>query len=154
MGDIEQFKSDFEDALTQESKKDVIDKFLDNIDYDNLDQETEEIIKEFRNQLEDYRLERAIETDARINQKIENGSYKLYKCTGGDIPVGTYYVDYTDLASEYRLTGIHETSEEVAKMIDKIKPVCFVIVDDGIGTLKRSQLISVEQFNKYFELYG
>ena len=49
------------------------------------------------------------------------------------------------------MTGIGETNSTIQNMIDSIKPIYYIVVDDGIGTLKRKNIFSNNvDFSDYF----
>ena len=49
------------------------------------------------------------------------------------------------------MTGIGETNSIIQNMIDSIKPIYYIVVDDGIGTLKRKNILSKNvDFSDYF----
>jgi hypothetical protein len=155
---IEQFESDFEEALNDDSKRDILNKLLES-GLDIFDPEVKEKLEEYTAKLEDYKKDLAIEVDSDLNRAIADGKYKLHTClsdySASDFSLvcgRRYYVKFDDVASEYRSTGIAELSEELANMINNIKPIVFVCVDDGIGTLKRRVEFNSDDFTKYFEL--
>jgi hypothetical protein len=155
---IEQFESDFEEALNDDSKRDILNKLLES-GLDIFDPEVKEKLEEYTSKLEDYKRDLAIELDSDLSRAIADGKYKLYTClndfSSSDFNLirgRRYYIKFDDVASEYRSTGIAELSEELANMINNIKPIVFVCFDDGIGTLKRRVEFNSDDFTKYFEL--
>ena len=62
-----------------------------------------------------------------------------------------YYVKVDDPKEFYLSTGIGETNSIIKDMINSIKPTYFIVVDDGIGTLKRKNIFSNNvEFSDYF----
>ena len=62
-----------------------------------------------------------------------------------------YYVKVDNPKDFYKMTGIGETNKLIQNMIDSIKPIYYIVVDDGIGTLKRKNIFSNDvEFSDYF----
>jgi hypothetical protein len=100
----------------------------------------------------------SIEQDAIISLEIEDGKYSLYACVQSieDYKTGnTYYVKVDDPKEFYLSTGIGETNAIIRDMINSIKPTYFIVVDDGIGTLKRKNIFPKDiEFQNYFTKFA
>ena len=147
---LEQFESDFDDASSIEDKNKVLEKALDNFDVFN--PEVKETFLKFRNELEDYRLEMKKEADASCNMGIESGSFELYKCIksiDNFVEGMTYYVKIDDVKSKY-MDALGEIPEAIKEYVSNIKPLIWIINDNGIGTLKMKNIFK-ENFSDYFK---
>ena len=55
----------------------------------------------------------------------------------------------------YQMTGIGETNEIIKNMIDSMRPIYYIILDDGIGTLKRKNIFPNDvDFSDYFTKFA
>jgi hypothetical protein len=79
------------------------------------------------------------------------GKWQLYTCIK-DVNVCTtgnnYYVKIDDMAKEYKDA---EVPEGIADYISKIKPIIWIVTDNGIGTLKSRNLFAEEIYGKFDE---
>ena len=146
---IETFYEDFNNAQTPEEKEKLLSEFITSgVEISDDD------IKELKYQIEDIRQSDAIIDDAIISIDIEDGKYSLFTCIKelDDYQSGcNYYVKSDDPKEFYKMSGIGETNPIIQNMIDSIKPIYYIIVDDGIGTLKRKNIFSkVATFSNYF----
>lgn len=146
---IETFYEDFNNAQTPEEKEKLLSEFITS-GFEISDDD----IKELKYQIEDIRQSDAIIEDAIISIDIEDGKYSLFTCIKelGDYQSGcNYYVKSDDPKEFYKMSGIGETNPIIQNMIDSIKPIYYIIVDDGIGTLKRKNIFSKDAtFSNYF----
>ena len=144
---IEDFYQDFNFAQTAEEKRKLIEGLKD-VDF------SEEELKELYEQINDLVQNNAFEQDQIISLEIEEGKYQLYTCTQTiDLysKGSNYYVSVDDVRDFYLSTGIGETNPVIQNMIDSIKPIYYVVVDDGIGTLKRKNIFPKDvEFLNYF----
>lgn len=137
---IEKFYNDFEFAQTADQKRILLDNLLKN----NVEISDDEI-KELQMQINDFIEISKIEEDLTISLEIEEGKYKLYTCIKdieGFKYGSNYYVKIDDPKDFYLSTGIAETNSLIKDMIDSIKPIYYIVTDDGIGTLKRKNIFS------------
>jgi len=151
---LDTFEKEFNEAQSEKAKQDVFTKLLDsNIDF--TDAENKERMVEYRAQLQDYRQELQIEDDYLINLELEMfpGKWQLYTCIK-DVNVCTtgsnYYVKIDDLAKQYQDTD-GEVPEAIAEYVSKIKPIIWIVTDNGIGTLKSRNLFAEEIYGKFDE---
>jgi hypothetical protein len=147
---IEQFESDFEEASTYDQKNDVILRSLDLMDIKDI--EVTETILKLRNELKDYQLEMNKEEDASCNSGIESGSFELYKCIksiNNFVEGYSYYVKIDDVKSKYT-DALGEVPEAIKEYVSNIKPLIWIISDNGIGTLKTKNIF-LESFSDYFQ---
>lgn len=146
------FEKEFNEAQSESAKQDVLNKLLDS-DIDFTIPENKERMVEYRAQLQDYRQELKIQDDYLINLELEMfpGKWKLYTCIK-DVNVCTtgnnYYVKIDDMAKEYKDA---EVPEGIADYISKIKPIIWIVTDNGIGTLKSRNLFAEEIYGKFDE---
>jgi hypothetical protein len=144
------FEQEFNEAQSESAKQDVLNKLLDS-DIDFTIPENKERMVEYRAQLQDYRQELKIQDDYLINLELEMfpGKWQLYTCIK-DVNVCTtgnnYYVKIDDMAKEYRDA---EVPEAIADYISKIKPIIWIVTDNGIGTLKSRNLFAEEIYGKF-----
>jgi hypothetical protein len=139
---------EFNFAQTVEEKRIILEKLIS----DN--QISEEDIKELQSQINDIIENEANEENVKISLEIEDGKYTLFSCIKSidSYQFGrNYYVKVDNPKDFYRMTGIGETNKLIQNMIDSIKPIYYIVVDDGIGTLKRKNIFSNDvEFSDYF----
>ena len=154
--DIEHFEKEFNDCDTILEKEDLLQNFIKTANLS--DPDVEDLITECRMKINDIIETSAIEEDVTIDLEIQDGIYKLYTCeeSFGDYQSGSnYYVKSVDLADVYRKTGIGETNSQIQNMIDSIKPIYWIVTDDGLGTLKRKNIFPKElDFSKFFTKFA
>lgn len=150
---IEQFEQDFNDCETLSDKKKFLEDFLSS-DIDFSDTDLRETIFECKQKINDIIENEATELDALINFEIEDGLYKLYTCKksfDSYKEFGNYYVKVDNPKEFYQSTGIGETNSIIQNMINSIKPIYYIVLDDGIGTLKRKNIFPNDlDFSEYF----
>lgn len=151
---IEQFVEDFEDAQTPDAKQSVLLTLLDS-DVDVV--EHKELLKEYKEQIQDLKDQLDIEGDAVINIEIEQGFVKLYTCTksvGNYIEGSNYYVKIDDVKSKYTESfegDVPQLLEQAIKdYFNGIKPLIWIVNDNGIGTLKHKRLVTDFDFSEHF----
>lgn len=131
----EKFKEDFEDAQTPEAKQEALMTLLDS-DIDV--KEYKEDIQEYRAQLQDLKDQIDGVIDASINTGIENGTFELYTCTED--------VDQYKAGNNYYV--------KVQTFLSKgLKDLIWIATDEGIGTLKRKNLVTDFDFSKHFTIF-
>lgn len=139
---------EFNFAQTVEEKKTILEELISN------NQISEEDIKELQSQINDIIENEASEENVKISLEIEDGKFTLYSCIKSiDIYQSghNYYVKVDNPKDFYKMTGIGETNSIIQNMIDSIKPIYYIVVDDGIGTLKRKNIFSNNvDFSDYF----
>lgn len=153
----EKFYSDFNLAQTADEKRKMLEDLNQEVEF------SQEELKELYEQINDLIQNNAIEQDQIINLEIEEGKYNLYTClksielvgvdnTSGYCNSGSnYYVKIDDPKDFYKSTGIGETNPVIQNMIDSIKPIYYIVVDDGIGTLKRKNILPKDvDFSDFF----
>ena len=154
----EKFKEDFEDAQTPDAKHEVLRTLLDSdIDVN----EYKEDIKEYRAQLQDLKNQMEVEEDASINFGIENGTFKLYKCIEdvNQYKLGcNYYTKVDPIKTRYTTAIIGEELEseipsQIQEYISRLKDLIWIVTDDGIGTLKKKNLVVDFDFSKHFTIF-
>lgn len=156
MDNFDTFYEEFSLADTPEEKSELLDNFL------ALNELPAEDVVELKAQITDVREGMALEEDAIINFEIEDGEYKLYTCVDTLVTDNfiyqsgsNYYVKVDDPRDFYKSTGIGETNAVIQSMIDSIKPIYYVVTDDGIGTLKRKNIFPENvDFLKYFTKFA
>lgn len=156
---IEDFQNQMSDCQTPDEMSSVIETMLDSdIDINNPD--IREMILEYRAQIEDYRKDMNIEEDNTCKNLIESGKCDLYLCKK-DIQWwksgNRYYVRIDDTKSQ-AISNLKEVMDrlkpEVIDRINSMKPLFWVISDNGIGTLKSRHLFTTQDgeiFEDYFE---
>ena len=147
---LEQFESDFDGADSIDDKNKVLEKALDN--FDVTDPEVKETLLKFRNEIKDYQLEMKKEADLSCNKDIESGSCELYKCIksiNNFVEDYNYYVKIDDVRGKYT-EALGETPDAIKEYISNIKPLIWIISDNGIGTLKMKNIFK-ENFSDYFK---
>jgi len=143
---IEQFEIDFESATTDE-KSEVLIKALDNLDVS--DPEVMATLSQYKNELKDIREQMVIDENAFCEKAIQEGKFEVYKCVH---PVeqfemdGSYYVMIDDVAKVYE-ASITADNPIIKEYISTIKPLVYIIVDNGIGTPKRRSVFPKNEFN-------
>lgn len=152
MDNLDNFYSEFNFANTVDEKIKLLESFLSGNDISDDD------LKELQLQINDVIEQNAIEEDLIISMEIEDGKYQLYTCIeniGDYKAVVNYYVKVDDPKEFYLSTGIGETNLLIQSMIDSIKPIYHIVVDDGIGTLKRKNIFSKDiNFSNYFTKFA
>ena len=154
--DIEYFEKEFNDCDTISEKENLLQEFIKTTNLS--DPDIEELVTECRMKINDIIESSAIEEDVTIDLEIQDGGYNLYTCdeSFSDYQAGSnYYIKSVDLADVYRKTGIVETNTEIQNMIDSIKPIYWIVTDDGLGTLKRKNIFPKElDFSKFFTKFA
>ncbi len=156
----EKFKEDFEDAQTPEAKQETIFALLDSdIDVN----EYKEDIQEYRAQLQDLKNQMDAEEDASISAGIDRGDFKLYTCVEDVIGSfsqykagNNYYVKVDEIKKRYTTALAGDEDEIPSKIKDYIaglKDLIWIVTDDGIGTLKRKNLVVDFDFSKHFSIF-
>jgi hypothetical protein len=149
---IDNFYNDFKFANTVDEKIKLLESFISGNDISDDD------LKELQLQINDVIEQNAIEEDLIISMEIEDGKYKLHTCVNEYFTYKkgvNYYIKIDDPKEFYRNTGIGETNTLIKNMIDSIKPIYYIVVDDGIGTLKRKNILSKDiEFSKYFTKFA
>ena len=151
---LDTFEQEFNEAQSEKEKQEVFNKLLDS-DIDFTIPENKERMVEYHAQLQDYRQELQIEDDYLINLELEMfpGKWQLYTCIKdviGFIKGSNYYVKIDDLAKQYQDTD-GEVPEAIAEYVSKIKPLIWIVTDNGIGTLKSKNLFIETVFGKFDE---
>jgi hypothetical protein len=150
MIDFDKFYSDFNFAQGVNEKRQILESFSDDISDDDL--------KELQCQINDVIENSKIEEDIIISMELEDGKYQLYTCieSVSDYKSGcNYYVKVDDPKEFYLNTGIAETNTVIKSMIDSIRPIYYIVVDDGIGTLKRKNILTKDvDFSNYFTKFA
>jgi hypothetical protein len=154
----EKFKEDFEDAQTPEAKQEAIFTLLDSdIDVN----EYKEDIQEYRAQLQDLKNQMEVEEDASIDTGIESDTFKLYTCIEDvdQYKAGrNYYVKVDSIKTKYTAALIGDGSEseipsEIKEYFNGLKDLIWVVTDEGIGTLKKKNLVVDFDFSKHFAIF-
>ena len=151
----EKFKEDFEDAQTPESKQEAIFSLLDS-DIDV--KEYKEDIQEYRAQLQDLKDQMEVEEDTSIDVGIENGTFKLYTCTEDvdQYKAGSnYYVKVDGIKKRYTETiaggevFVKDLDPKIQEYIAGLKDLIWIVTDEGIGTLKKKNLVVGKTFENF-----
>lgn len=144
--------SEFNLAQTPDEKRKMIQNLNGEVEF------TDEELKELYEQINDLVQNSALEEDQIISIEIEEGKYQLYTCIKSfdDYKVFcNYYVKVDDPKDFYLSTGIGETNPQIQSMIESIKPIHYVVNDDGIGTLKRKNIFSKDlDFSDFFTKFA
>lgn len=148
MKNFDKFYKEFEFAQTPDEKSQLLEEFTSE------NQISDEDLKELQMQIDDVVENSKIEEDITISMEIEDGKYQLYTCIKSiDCYKESvnYYVKVDDIRDFYLSTGIGDTSSIIQDMINSIKPIYHIVVDDGIGTLKRKNIFTKDlDFTEYF----
>ena len=151
MNVYDKFQNDFNFASTVEDKQKLIDDFSKENDIDS------DELTELKLQIQDLVETDAINEDIMISLEIEDGKFILYSCIK-DIDCyksgSNYYIKVDDPKEFYLSTGIGETNSQIQNMINSIKPIYYIVVDDGIGTLKRKNIFPNDDFSDYFTKFA
>ena len=110
-------------------------------------------LKELQLQINDVIEQNAIEEDLIISMEIEDSKYKLHTCVNEYYPYNkgvNYYIKIDDPKEFYqniiRYLNNHSNS---------IKPIYYIVVDDGIGKLKRKNILPKDiEFSKHFTKFA
>lgn len=152
---IEQFEIDFDNSYSIESKREVLEKALDNLDIE--DNDVKDIISKYKDDLKDLETEIKIEEDLKCKSDIENGVAQLYTCIKDyevlDFKSGSnYYINYDDIKERYVPKGSEEDVPDFIKeYASNLKPLVSIYLDNGIGTLKYRSLFLEVDFENYFK---
>ena len=154
---IEQFEIDFDNSYSLETKREVLEKALDTFDVS--DSDIKETLLKYKEALKDLQTEMKIEEDLKCKSDIENGVAELYTCIKDYDGLGltlnpgsNYYINYDDVKNKY----VPKESEDdipdfIKEYVSNIKPLIYVYLDNGIGTLKFRSIIRLEDdFENYF----
>ena len=163
---IEKFENEFNDTQSLELKRELIEKLLDS-DIDFNDSDIKSKLKEYSSQLQDFKETMEIENSLLIDTDIENGKYQLYTCIEETqivpsdvndiseyIKGRNYYVLIDDISQRYieNIGDISDLNDEFKEYLSKIKPVVWIVSDNGIGTLKRKYTFS-DDLSKHFTIF-
>lgn len=143
---IEQFEIDFESATT-DGKSEVLIKALDNLDVS--DPNIMETLSQYKNELKDIHEQMVIDENAFCEKAIQEGKFEVYKCVNPFEQFemgGSYYVMIDDVAKIYE-GNITAENPLIKEYISKIKPLVYILVDNGIGTPKRRSIFPKHKFN-------
>jgi hypothetical protein len=159
---LDTFEQEFSEAQSEKEKQEIFNKLLDS-DIDFTIPENKERMVEYHAQLNDYREELKIQEDYLINLELEMfpGKWQLYTCIKDvkhwcsfgylkTTAANNYYVKIDDLAKQYQDTD-GEVPEAIAEYVSKIKPLIWIVTDNGIGTLKSKNLFIEQVFGKFDE---
>ena len=155
----EKFKEDFEDAQTPETKQESLITLLDS-DIDV--KEYKEDIQEYRAQLQDLKDQMEVEEDTSIDVGIENGNFKLYICIEdiNQYKAGSnYYVKVDEIKKRYTETiaggevFVKDLDPKIQEYIAGLKDLILIVTDEGIGTLKKKNLVLDFDFSKHFTIF-
>jgi hypothetical protein len=147
---IEQFIEEFEEAQTPDAKQEVMLKLLDS-DIDLVD--NKELLIEYKAQIADLREQINIEEDIKINDLIDKGLISLYTCTKSVnefVEGSSYYVQIDDVKSKYTESFEGDIPEALVDYINGIKPLIWIVTDNGIGSLKYKVLVTDFDFSEHF----
>jgi hypothetical protein len=150
---IEQFEIDFESAPNPEAKSEVLYKALDNLNVE--DPNVKEVLGQYKNELKDLREQMATDENKLCEDDIRDGRCEVYECIKSLESYeyekgGSYYVKVDDVLKIYAESIVSE-DPIIKEYIKNIKPIIYVIVDNGIGTPKRRSLFPKRKYN--FEEY-
>jgi hypothetical protein len=112
---------------------------------------------QYKNELKDIRDQMVIDENTFCEKAIQEGKFEVYKCVH---PVeqfemdGSYYVmklslqtsSFDDVAKVYE-ASITADNPIIKEYISTIKPLVYIIVDNGIGTPKRRSVFPKNEFN-------
>ena len=149
---IEQFESDFENAANLENKHVVLTNAL------NIFDDNDPIIKEYllkhKTDLIDLKSELSKEEDIKCNIDIDNDLVELYTCIkeipSGSCKVGSRYYIKVDNLSVLDGRWSEVATDEMREFISKMKPIIWIYLDNGIGTLKYREILK-DELTDYFE---
>lgn len=144
---IEQLIEDFDEAQTIDAKQTLIDSIDESLITEHTD-----IIKELKNQIGDLKDQLGEEEDASINLDIENDVMSLYTCTKSInefVEGNQYYVKLDDTRAKY-IEVFGEIPEALVDYIMSIKPIIWIVTDNGIGSLKYKVLVTDFDFSQHF----
>jgi hypothetical protein len=147
---IEQFIEEFEEAQTPDAKQEVMLKLLDS-DIDLVD--NKELLIEYKAQIADLREQINIEEDIKINDLIDKDLMSLYTCTKSVnefVEGSRYYVQIDDVKSKYTESFEGDIPEALVDYINGIKPLIWIVTDNGIGSLKYKVLVTDFDFSQHF----
>ena len=147
---IEQFIEDFEMAQTPDAKQAVFQKLTES-DIDLVD--NKELLIEYKAQIQDLKEQINIEEDIKINDLIENGLMELWTCTKSVnefVEGSRYYVQIDDVKSKYTESFEGDIPEALLDYINGIKPLIWIVTDNGIGSLKYKVLVTDFDFSEHF----
>jgi len=149
---IEKFYNEFNFAQTAEEKQVLLDEFV------SVSEISDDEVKELKAQINDIIELEATANDLTISLEIEEGKYTLYSCVKSIDSYQSgcnYYIKVDDPKEFYQMTGIGETNEIIKNMIDSMRPIYYIILDDGIGTLKRKNIFPNDvDFSDYFTKFA
>ena len=150
---IEQFIEEFEEAQTPDAKQEVMSRLLDS-DIDLVD--NKELLIEYKAQIQDIKEQISIEEDIKINDLIENGSMELWTCTKSVnefVEGSRYYVHIDDVKSKYIESfenSYFYIPDAIKAYVENIKPLIWIVTDNGIGSLKYKVLVTDFDFSEHF----
>jgi len=150
---IEQFIEEFEEAQTPDAKQEVMSRLLDS-DIDLVD--NKELLIEYKAQIADLKEQISIEEDIKINDLIDKDLISLYTCTKSVnefVEGSNYYVQIDDVKSKYVESferSYFYIPDAIKAYVDNIKPIIWIVTDNGIGSLKYKVLVTDFDFSEHF----
>jgi hypothetical protein len=115
--------------------------------------DNKELLIEYKAQIQDLKEQINIEEDIKINDLIENGSMELWTCTKSVnefVEGSRYYVQIDDVKSKYTESFEGDIPEALLDYINGIKPLIWIVTDNGIGSLKYKVLVTDFDFSEHF----
>lgn len=146
---MKQFQEDFHNALTIESKRQILDKLIDS---NPTDPSIIETISDYKGILQDIIEDEAQYQDQQILQDIDSGKYKLMSCIQDCFPMvkgNHYYVKVDDMSGELKEMWKDNMTPILEDYINSIKPITWIILDSGLGTPKYKFQFELP-LNQYF----
>ena len=143
------FIENFENAHSINAKRTILHNLIDS---NPTDQETLDLIKDYKGHLNDLIEEEAQAEDKQINLDIETGKYKLMRCTKTNLPFlenWVYRVRVDDMSAELKEQWKDNMTTILEEYISNIKPIVWIVTDMGLGALK-SKIVFTDNLNEYF----
>ena len=139
---IQKFQEDFDNAPTIQSKQIILDELIKT---NPTDDTTLEVISDCKYFLKFLTEEEAIVEDKQINQDIDSQKYQLMLCTNTNYPFIAneyYWVRIDNMSNELMEMWENSMTPQIKDYISSIKPITWVVNDNGMGTLKTKILFS------------
>lgn len=146
---IHTFIEDFENAISISAKRTILHNLIDS---NPEDEETLDLIKDYKGHLNDLIEEEVIIEDKQINLDIETGKYKLMRCIRSIQPFihgWVYRVRVDDMSTELKEQWKDNMTTILEDYISNIKPIVWIVTDNGLGTLK-SKILFTETLSNFF----
>jgi hypothetical protein len=132
---MDQYRTRFQESETLKERQEIVREMIE-----LRNPELDDDISEFSEIVNDEIQEIKVQENIRILNDIDEGKYELYRCVNpvdGFEKNSEYRVRIDDMKSELMETWKDNMTDVIHNYLKSLEPVVWIVVDDGLGTLKR-----------------